>query len=162
MSICVFKENNHVPEETRCPKRKMYVCVCVCVCPTNYFCNAISCQLIRAEKTKQTISSVIQTRVAPFFAQYYGDRCSSTKILSINPTVRDSQFVSPASSNRRICPTVERVEVAAKGVREMEENREEDDFRDGFRWAGSGTSSEPRNENFIDASNRPVKSPDIT
>lgn len=38
----------------------------------------------------------------------------------------------------------------------------EDDFRDGFRRAGMSTSSEPRNENFIDASNRPTKSPDIT
>lgn len=40
--------------------------------------------------------------------------------------------------------------------------RREGDFRDGFRQVGSSTSSEPRNENFIDASNLPVKFPDIT
>lgn len=57
---------------------------------------------------------------------------------------------------------MQREEVAAKEAREIGKNCEEDDFRDGFRRAGSGTSSEPRNENFIDASNRPVKSPDIT
>jgi len=45
-----------------------------------------------------------------------------------------------------------------KRVREIGE----DDFRDGFRRADSSTSSEPRNENFIDASSRPVKFLDIT